>query len=333
MNDFIEHLDIFLNQYLPKDLNASPQTVYSYVLSFKLLIEFATKKLDIRPCKLQIEHLCAELILEFLGYLEDGRGNCARTRNARLAALKSFFRYLELRAPACLAQARQVHAIPSKRFKEALIDTLSQEEVQALLDAPDPDTFSGVRDRAMFHLAFSAGLRVSELIGLCVHDLRGTRLDTVHIMGKGRRERVLPLWKQTKSLLRQWLAIRPECVDKHLFLNARGEAMTRQGVNYRLALHVNAASKRQPSLLQKRISPHSLRHGCALHILQTTGDIRKASLWLGHSSIQTTEIYLRVDPSEKLDIAAAGFPVGIRKGSFKNAPDRLLSILNNVPKP
>ena len=182
----------------------------------------------------------------------------------------------------------------------------------------------------MLHLTYAAGLRVSELTGLMCADLARPHLDTVRVTGKGRRERVLPLWQETRSALRDWLAVRPVTGHDHLFLNARGKGMTRHGFAHRLALHAATARQTMPSMASKRIFPHLLRHSCAAHTLEATGDIRKVSLWLGHASIQSTEIYLRSDPIGKLDVLAARLPPAIRKGSFKEAPDRLLAILKDA---
>ena len=227
---------------------------------------------------------------------------------------------------ACLDIARQIHAIPAKRGDLPLVDYLDRDEVQSLLDAPDIGTRAGVRDRAMLHLTYAAGLRVSEATGLPCTDL-DTALNTVLVRGKGRRERRLPLWKQTRAVLRAWLAVRPPGTGEHLFLNSRGFAMSRHGFAHRLAQHVRTARQRTPSMIAKRVSPHVLRHSCAMHTLQATGDIRKVSLWLGHASIQSTEAYLRVDPVEKLEILAANVPPSIVKGSFIGATDRLLAVL------
>ena len=330
MTELAPHISRFLTEHLPRDKRASKHTIESYAYSFQLLVCFVSDKLDLRPFRIEIEQLTAELILDFLDHLERDRHNTIRTRNARLAAFKSFFRYLEYRLPACLDLARQVHAIPSKRFDEALIDGLDRDELQALLDAPDPTGRSGARDRAMLHLGYAAGLRVSELIGLACEDLKRPHLDTVRVIGKGRRERELPLWRETRSVLRDWLAVRPDSVDRHLFLNARGGPMSRHGFNHRLALHVATARQNVPSLAGKRVTPHSLRHTCALHTLEATHDIRKVSLWLGHATVKSTEIYLRADPAEKLDVLAAGLPPKIQKGIFRSAPDRLLAILGNA---
>lgn len=330
MTELAPHISAFLREHLPRDRGVSRHTVESYAYAFQLLICFAADRLDIQPCHLKIEQLSADLILAFLDYLEYERGNAVRTRNARLAAFKCFFNYLEYRVPACLDLARQVHAIPSKRFDKVLVNTLDRDQIQALLDAPDPATLSGIRDRAMLHLAYTAGLRVSELTRLACSDLRQPHLDTVRVVGKGRRERQLPLWKETRSVLLDWLAVRPDSVEQHLFLNARGTAMSRHGFSHRLSLHVATASQKLPSMAGKHITPHSLRHSCALHTLQATGDIRKVSLWLGHATIQSTEIYLRVDQTEHLDVLAAGLPPTIKKGFFKDVPDKLMTILSEA---
>ena len=326
MTELAIHLGTFLREYLPRDRRASPRTVESYAYAFQMLACFAADRLGVRPCNLVVEQLTAPLVLDFLDSLQRERGNSVGTRNARLAAIKSFFRYLEYRVPASLDIARQIHAIPQKRGELAVIDYLDRDEVQSLLDAPDVSTRAGVRDRAMLHVTYAAGLRVSEVTGLLCTDL-DTAMDTILVRGKGRRQRRLPLWKQTRSVLRDWLAARPTGTGGHLFLNSRGFAMSRHGFAHRLALHVRTARKRTPSMVGKRVSPHVLRHSCAMHTLEATGDIRKVSLWLGHASIQSTEAYLRVDPVEKLEILAANVPPSIVKGSFRGATDRLLAVL------
>src|SRR5262245_35469302 len=203
------------------------------------------------------------------------------------------------------------------KIDEGLIDYLTRDELLAVLNAPNHRTRSGLRDRAILHLAFAAGLRVSELISIRVDELDRRKLDTIHIMGKGRRERVLPLWAETKEVLRSWLAVRPPSADPELFLNASGKAMSRFGFAYIVSKHVKTAARHKPSLLKKRISPHALRHTCAMNTLQATRDIRKVSLWLGHATLQSTEVYLRADPTEKLEALMAMTPPGLKKGRFK----------------
>lgn len=327
MTDLAPHLSAWLLEYLPRDRRASRHTIGSYAHCFQLLVGFAAQRLKVRPSGLQIEQLDAELILDFLDDLETTRANTPRTRNARLTAIRSFFRYLEYRAPACLDVAMQVQAIPSKRIEQPLVDFLTRTELQALLDAPDRRSVSGLRDRAMLHLAYACGLRVSELTGLRLDDVGHPNLDTIHVLGKGRRERVLPLWKETQVVLREWLSVRSGVDEPTVFLNARGTAMSRHGFANRLAVHIKTASQLVPSLAKKRVTPHVLRHTCAVHTLEATGDVRRVALWLGHASVTSTEIYLRIDPTEKLDILDARSAPTIKKGSFAGASDKVLATL------
>ena len=332
MTDLAPNLSRFLNEHLLRDQRVSPHTIASYSLTFEYFIAFAARSLETRPVRMRIDQLTVPLILNFLDHLEKERDNSIRTRNLRLVAIKSFFRYLEFRVPACLELAQQVHAIPSKRFDRGIVKSLDMEEVQAILDAPDSRTMSGVRDRAMLLLTYAAGLRVSEVIGLKVEDL-GHNLVTVHVMGKGRRERVLPVWEIAKPVLREWLAIRPNGPDDHLFLNSRGRGMTRHGFAHRLEVHVASASRKVPSLAEKQVSPHVLRHSCALHTLDAVkNDLRKVSMYLGHASLKSTETYTRGDPIERLEALSDRVPPQIRKGKFRNPSDPLMAMLGELKR-
>ncbi len=333
MTDLAPHISGFLREHLPRQRNASRHTVASYSDSLMLLVCYVAKTLNIRPSAITIEQLSVDLIFRFLDHLEQDRGNAVSSRNVRLAAIKSLFRYLEYRLPSCLELARQIRGIPMKKIDQLVVRYLDREEIQALLEAPDPRTPAGKRDRAMLHLAYAAGLRVSELVGVMLEDLGQPGVDTVRIMGKGRRERVLPLWRETTETIRDWLHVRPKVADHHVFLNARGNAMSRHGFAHRLALHAQTAATAAPSIAGKQIFPHLLRHSCACHTLEATGDIRKVSLWLGHASIQSTEIYLRTDPVGKLEILSGNSPPAITKGVFKDIPDRLLAILQDARSP
>ena len=331
MTDLAPYISMFLQKHLPRDRNVSRHTIASYAYTFELLLDFAADRLGIWPSEMAIEQITVELVLDFLDRLENERQNTVRTRNLRLAAIKSFFRYLELKAPACLHLAQQVHAIPIKRFDQAVVDYLERDELQAVLDAPDPKTVSGIRDRAMLHLTYAAGLRVSELIGLKCKDL-APDIGWVHVMGKGRRDRKLPVRKETRSLLETWLAVRPDRISDHLFLNARGRAMTRHGFAHRLAIHVAAAKEIVPSIAEKRVTPHVIRHSCAIHTLEVVRDTRKVSLWLGHASVQSTEIYLRAEPIQKLEMLDEMVPPHIRKGRFNDVPDHLIAMFRDLKK-
>lgn len=316
----------FLREHLPVSQGYSPHTCETYAHGYRLFFAFAADRLHTPPSQLCLEQLDAALVLDFLLHLETQRGNSASTRNARLAAIKAFLRYVEFQVPAALEQARQICAIPSKRHDQPLLQHLVMDEVTAILDAPDLSTRLGIRDRAMMHLCFAAGLRVSELVALPLSGLSLQRLPSIWVMGKGRRERCLPLWKETAADLRAWLTVRGELRVPELFVNAEGAAMTRAGFEYVLDKHATTAAERCPTLKSRSVTPHQLRHSCALLMLQATRDIRKVALWLGHADTRTTEVYLRVDPSEKLEAVEAVLPPGLRRGKFK-VPDALIASL------
>lgn len=320
------HIEAFLREHLSRHRGASQHTCDSYAYCFQLLFEFAAARLKVAPSALALEQLDARLIRDFLEHLEDTRRNAPETRNVRLAAIKSFFRFLEYREPAALDQIRRVLAIPFKKTDTRLVPYLLRDELQALLDAPDPATREGIRDRAMLHLAICAGLRVSELTALRMDDVTVSPM-SIQVRGKGRRERAMPLWKTTATALRAWLSVRGTPAVPEVFVTRRGQAISRWGFAYLLKQHAKAASQRCPRLLKKRVSPHVLRHTCAMIVLQATQDIRKVSLWLGHSNLATTEVYTRGDPSEKLEAIEAIVPPHLRRGSFR-PPDRLIVMLS-----
>lgn len=332
MTPLAPHLTAFLGERLPRERRASIHTCDAYSYAFLLLLSFASTRLKTRPSALMIEQLDVPLILAFLEDLEKTRANSPRTRNARLAAIKSFAHFIEYRVPSCLQQVHSLLAIPSKKTDEALVGFLTRDEMQAVLDAPDPKRRDGVRDRAMLHLAFAGGLRVSELVGLRADELLLQPQPAVHIRGKGRRERMLPLWQTTAVALRAWLALRGTAPCPELFLNARGGPLSRDGFEYILAKHIAKAVATMPSLAKKRVSPHVLRHTCAMHTLEATHDIRKVALWLGHATVQSTEIYVRADPTEKLEAIESVLPPNLRRGRFL-APDKLLASLRNPRTP
>ena len=329
MTPLAPYLSAFLREHLPRERGASQHTIASYAHCYRLLLTFAAARRKTRPSKITLEDLGPELIVAFLDHLETERSNSARSRNARLAAIHSLFRFIEYRVPACLEQARRIHAIPMKRSVQPLVSYLTRGEMQALLAAPDPHTAAGLRDLAMLHLAFAAGLRVSELTGLRLEQFDDTAMPSLHVIGKGRRERLLPLWQETARTLRSWIAVRPATGDPQLFLNAAGRMMTRSGFEYILRKHAATAAQAEPSIAAKRVTPHVLRHSCAMHTLQATGDVRKVSLWLGHASVQTTEMYLRADPTEKLEALSAMGPPTLQRGRF-TVPDKLMAMLVEV---
>ena len=326
MNALAPHVAAYLNERLPVELGASRHTCETYTHALRLWFEYAANYHGIPPSGLTLGQLDAGMVASFCKYLEEERGNSARTRNARLTTIKSFMRFVEYREPAILDQSRQIHAIPSKRTDIKLIGYLSKEQVEALLNAPALDTRCGIRDRAMMHLCLATGLRVSELVELPMSSLKLNGNPTMHVLGKGRHERALPLWKQAAKDIRAWRDVRGDSAAVECFLNARGGPMTRSGFEYILRKHVAQASNKCPSMATKRISPHVLRHTCAMSVLEATGDIRKVSLWLGHADISTTQIYLRADPNEKLSIVELLVPPKLRRGRFR-ATDELIASL------
>ncbi len=326
MTPIAPHITAFLRERLPIQRGASVHTCESYAQSFQLLFEFASQKIGVTPSALNLEQIDARLVMDFLAHLEIDRGNSPQTRNVRLAAIKSFMHFVEYRVPSLLEQSREILAIPTKKTDQPLITYLTMTEIQALLNAPDIQTRCGIRDRAMLHVCFAAGLRVSELIGLPLIALCLHPTPTLHILGKGRRQRVLPLWKQAAEDVRAWLAVRGELPVPELFVNHQNHAMTRVGFAYLLHKYAHQASVDCPSLIGKKVFPHVLRHSCAMVIYQATGDLRKVALWLGHANMQTTEIYLQADPTEKIEAIESVVPPSLRRGQF-TAPDRLIAEL------
>lgn len=320
-------LQDFFQRRLVAERGASPQTIASYRDSFELLLRFAERRTKRAPSALMLSDLDAPMILAFLNYLEDERGNSPRTRNLRLTAIRSFTRYASIRDPASLAIAQRVLAIPTKRFDRPMLSFLSRVEVEALLDAPDRSTFSGQRDRVLFATLYNTGARVSEITGLRVGDVLLDRQWALCLHGKGRKERVLPLWKSTAAQLREWLPRVNATSDSPVFPNRAGRRLSRSGVEHRLRLAVHTAAMLCPSLATRRISPHTLRHTTAMHLLQAGVDITVIALWLGHNDTATTHLYIEADLAMKEE-ALRHFeaPTSNKPRRFR-ASDRLLAFL------
>jgi integrase/recombinase XerD len=290
--------DFFLRRLITQR-GASARTVEAYRDAFELLLGFACQRTSKAASALCMDDLDAPLILDFLDHLEAVRGNSVRTRNARLAAIHSFMRYAAIRDPASLPVTTRVLAIPAKRFDRPVLGYLSREQVTAILAAPDQNTWTGRRDAALLAVAYNTGARVSELTALRRSDVLVNRQTAVHLHGKGRKQRVIPLWKTTAAQLRTWLGqISPES-DAPVFPNRAGQPMTRSGIRDRLDRAVAAAGQHCPSLRSQHISPHTLRHSTAMHLLQAGTDLAVIALWLGHESPATTHQYLEADLAAK----------------------------------
>jgi site-specific recombinase XerD len=307
----------------------SPNTIASYRDSFCLLFNFAKQRLKKEPSALSIEDLDAAFIGSFLNHIEKDRGNCARSRNVRLAAIHSFFKYIALQDPIHSALIQRVLAIPTKRFERKLIDFLTKPEIDALLAAPDQSTWSGRRDSTLLSLAIQTGLRVSELIGLSLKDIVLDSGAHVRCQGKGRKDRCTPLRKDLVVTLRSWLRERSGHPDDPLFPNARGGFLSRDGVEYLLAKHVAVAGKQCPSIEKKRISPHVLRHTAAMELLQHGVDITVIALWLGHESPETAQVYVQANLKMKEKALAKTTPVNVKPGRYQPG-DQLLAFLKSL---
>lgn len=290
--------DFFLRR-LVAQRGASARTVESYRDAFELLFGFLERRLGKSPSALTLADLDAPLVLDFLDHLETERGNTTRTRNARLAAIHSFMRYAAIRDPASLPVTQRVLAIPAKRFDRPMLGYLTRDQIAAILAAPDRGTWSGHRDAVLLATTYNTGARVSEITALRVRDVLLDRNTAVHLHGKGRKQRVIPLWKNTATELRGWLkriAVEP---DAPVFPNRAGAPLTRSGVRDRLDRAVAIAEQRCPSLRGQHISPHTLRHTTAMHLLQSGTDLAVIALWLGHSSPAVTHQYLEADLAAK----------------------------------
>jgi site-specific recombinase XerD len=292
-------LQQFFVQRLMQQLHASPCTVAAYRDTFRLLLAFAHRQLGKQPNDLALEDLNATLILDFLRHLEVERHNGIRSRNARFAAIRSFMSYVAFQEPSALAVARSVLAIPMKRFEQPLIGFLSREHIEAILAAPDRNTWTGQRDRVMLSTLYNTGARVSELTGMQVGDLTLAPSASVRIHGKGRKERFVPLWPDTAAQIKRWLRAYPRSHEEPLFPNRSGGRMTRIGFTERLRLAAKRAARQYPDLHKRRIFPHLIRHSIAMHMLQAGVDITVIALWLGHESPVTTHRYVEADLAMK----------------------------------
>lgn len=322
-------LEHFFTQRLMQQRQASPHTIRSYRDTFRQFLTFAQQRLHQPPSRLNLEQIDAPLIVAFLDDLQKKRGIGVRSRNLRLTAIHSFFRYAALELPTHAAHIQRVLAIPSKRFTRTLVSFLSREEVDALLAAADRSTWSGRRDHAFILTAVQTGLRLSEMTGLKREDLVIGAGAHLRVIGKGRKERCVPLAKSTCAVLKCWLQEPQRGDDRVLFPSARGEQLSVHGVQYLLNKQRIAASKACPSLKQKRVTVHRLRHTMAMELLQAGVDRSVIALWLGHESVETTQIYLEATLAMKEQALAKTTPPQAKAGRFI-PDDRLMSFLNSL---
>ena len=328
-NNFSGLIEAFFTDRLMRQRQVSPNTISSYRYSFCLLLKFANQRLNKEPSNLSIDDLDAAFIGSFLNHIEKDRGNCARSRNVRLAAIHSFFKYIAFKDPSHSALIQRVLAIPTKKYERRQIDFLTRPEIEALLVSPDQSRWSGRRDSTLLHLTIQTGLRVSELIGLTCKDIVVDNGAHVRCKGKGRKDRCTPLGKKLVSILRSWLRERSGHPDDPLFPNTRGGFLSRDGVEYLLAKHVAVASQKCSSIQKKRVSPHVLRHTAAMELLQSGVDITVIALWLGHESPETAQIYVQANLKMKEKALAKTTPVNVKPGRYK-PDDQLLAFLKSL---
>jgi site-specific recombinase XerD len=329
VSDLAPLLQGFFTDKLMLQLQASTHTVASYRDTFKLLLGFAELHTGRRPARLSIADLDAPTIGAFLQHLETVRGNTAATRNARLAAIRSFFRYAALRAPDHAAVIQRVLAIPPKRFDRAIVSYLTKTETDALVAAPDRTTWTGRRDHALLLTGVHTGLRVSELTGLKLQDVHFGTGPHLRCHGKGRKDRCTPLTTAMVKVLRTWLRERGGDSADPLFPTRRGTPLSRDAVERLVAKHAKAATAICPSLTEKHVTPHTLRHSTAMALLHAGVDITVIALWLGHESTETTQVYLHADMSIKERALARTTPTGSPPGRY-TAPDTLLAFLDTL---
>ena len=322
-------LEHFFTQRLMQQRQASAHTISSYRDTFRQFLRFAQQRLHQPPSRLNVEQIDAPLIVAFLDDLEKHRGLSARSRNLRLTAIHSFVRYAAFELPTHAAQIQRVLAIPAKRFTRTLVSFLTRPEVDALLAAPDRSTWSGRRDHAFILTAVQTGLRLSEMTGLKREDLIFGTGAHVRVIGKGRKERCIPMAKSTRAVLQEWLREAQRGQHGVLFPSATGEPLSVHGVQYLLNKHRTAASKVCPSLEQKRVTVHRLRHTMAMDLLQQGVEPAVIALWLGHESVETTQIYLEATLAMKEKALAKTTPPQGHLSRYQ-PEDPLLNFLNSL---
>jgi integrase/recombinase XerD len=329
VTDLAPILQGFFTDRLARQKKASPNTVAAYRDTCRLLLSFAQAKTGKAPSRLSLADLDATLVGAFLAHLEDQRGNGTATRNARLAAIHSLFRYAAPRAPEHATVISQVLAIPPRRRERAIVSYLTPQETDALLAAPDRQTWHGRRDHALLLLAVQTGLRVSELTGLTRQDTHLGAGPHVRCHGKGRKDRATPLTSQVVRVLRTWLAELGPGPGMPLFPAQAGGRLSRDAVERLVTKHATAAADSCPSIKEKHVTPHTLRHTAAMSLLRAGVDTSVIALWLGHEDPETTQVYLHADMTIKEQALARVQPPDTSPGRYR-PPDTLLAFLDNL---
>jgi len=319
----------FFTEYLTQQRAMSPRTVTAYRDGFVLFLEFAQRQLHKEPTAIQVADITPALILRFLDYLEQERGNTVRSRNARLAALRAFLKFAGHRDVQALHVVEQALGVPMKRFERPLLGFLSRDEMLAVI-GKSGGTWTSQRDHLLLTMLYNTGARVSEIIGVRLRDIVLDGSACVHLHGKGRKQRTIPLWRSTVKAIRSWLRINPELESSSALLpNRDRKPMTASNVTQRLDLAVKAACQAQPSLAARRISPHTIRHSTAMHLLQSGVQAEVIALWLGHESPTTTHQYVEANLAMKEKALAKLDDPNVKVRRYR-APDKLIEFLNHL---
>ena len=322
-------LERFFTERLLNQMGASPHTIAAYRDTFRLFLRFALERLGTAPSKLRMEDLDVKFVSKFLDHLENKRGNSTRTRNNRLAALHSFFQFVAIHEPALTLQCQRVLALPSKRFSRGPVEFLTDEEIAALVSAPDPRTWIGRRDKALLLVAVQTGLRNSEITSLCRRDVEFGVGAHVCCFGKGRKMRRTPLRPDVAAVLKEWMAQQDGQPADPVFPSSSGGRLSADALQHLVAKHVATARLHCLSLKAKKVKPHTLRHAAAMELLHRGVDLSVIALWLGHESPETTQIYLHADMQLKERALAHPTLSGLKPDRFR-PPDPLLAFLENL---
>jgi integrase/recombinase XerD len=328
------YIRLFLIQFLPNEKGLSENTILAYRDALKLLLKYCDEYLRIKIDKLSCDRIDEKVVCKFLDYLEQKRGCTPQTRNARLAALKTFFYYLGRESPECLDCSQRISNIPLKKVAHKMVDYLDADELKTIMDGIDITIRNGLRDKALFMLMHNTGARVQEIVDIKLNDLRLDAASQVKLTGKGKKERMCPLWKETIEAINSYIAVRKpkQNNEEHLFLNDRGESITRFGIRYIVKKYTDKAIGNQPSLKQKKVSPHTFRHTTAMHLLQAGNELNVVRLWLGHASLNTTHMYIEINMEMKKEILSKASPPKLKKEKKKWQRPQILEWLDELCK-
>ncbi len=310
----------------------SENTILAYRDALKLLLKYCADSLHMKIDTLSCDQITREIVCKFLDHQEQEKGCSPNTRNARLAAFKTFFSYLGREVPECLDNSQSINTIPQKKVPHKAVDYLEYEELKSIMDSIDSKSRNGIRDTCLLLLMYNTGARVQEIVDIKMGDLRLDTASQVKLTGKGKKERVMPLWEETIEKIKDYIQKRkPKREDEdHLFLNDNGKSITRFGIRYILKKYTNQAIKKLPSLKQKKISPHTIRHTTATHLLQAGNELNLVRLWLGHASLNTTHMYIEINMKMKKEILSKAIPPKLNQGGKKWKKPKILQWLDEL---